>query len=173
VSEAQPYTPREALERLGRPTGPRTVAGKAKASKNATRHGLLSAEVRLPSESKALFDGFAQRMHDALAPVGELEAILADRAISCAWRLRRVMVIERATLHDERQTEHEGSDSAALALAFVRGRDRLAILSRYEAALERSMGRALHDLERLQARRAGEVVPLPAVLDVDVRTETL
>ena len=41
-------------------------------------------------------------------------------------------------------------------------------LSRYEIALSRSMLRMLHELERLQARRAGEHVPAPAVVDVDV-----
>ncbi len=41
-------------------------------------------------------------------------------------------------------------------------------LERYEAALPRSMLRMLHELERLQARRAGQHVPAPAVVDVDV-----
>ena len=41
-------------------------------------------------------------------------------------------------------------------------------LERHEAALSRSMLRTLHELERLQARRAGEHVPAPAVVDVDV-----
>ena len=41
-------------------------------------------------------------------------------------------------------------------------------LERHEAALSRSMQRTLHELERLQARRAGEHVPAPAVVDVNV-----
>ena len=41
-------------------------------------------------------------------------------------------------------------------------------LSRHEVALSRSMLRTLHELERLQAKRAGEHVPVPAVVDVDV-----
>lgn len=41
-------------------------------------------------------------------------------------------------------------------------------LSRHEAALSRSWFRAMHELERLQARRAGEHVPAPAVIDVNV-----
>ena len=39
-------------------------------------------------------------------------------------------------------------------------------LSRYETTIERSYHRALHDLERLQARRKGEAVMAPAVLHV-------
>jgi hypothetical protein len=41
-------------------------------------------------------------------------------------------------------------------------------LTRYEAALERSMYRALHELERAQAARQGERVALPTMLDVTV-----
>jgi hypothetical protein len=41
-------------------------------------------------------------------------------------------------------------------------------LERYETALFRSLLRALHELERLQARRAGVNVPAPAAIDVDI-----
>jgi len=39
---------------------------------------------------------------------------------------------------------------------------------RFEACIERAFYRALHELQRLQAKRAGEQVPGPATLDVDV-----
>ena len=39
---------------------------------------------------------------------------------------------------------------------------------RHEAALGRSLLRNMHELERLQAKRAGEHVPVPALVDVDV-----
>lgn len=41
-------------------------------------------------------------------------------------------------------------------------------ISRYETTLERSLYKTLHELQRLQAKRAGEPLPPPAVLDVDV-----
>lgn len=37
--------------------------------------------------------------------------------------------------------------------------------------LERGIYKALHELERLQAKRNGENVPLPIALDVDVSGE--
>jgi hypothetical protein len=37
-------------------------------------------------------------------------------------------------------------------------------LLRYEARLERQMYRAMHELERLQRLRRGEVVPPPVVI---------
>ncbi len=44
-------------------------------------------------------------------------------------------------------------------------------LWRHEAALGRSLRRNMHELERLQAKRAGAHVPVPAVVDVDVSVQ--
>lgn len=41
-------------------------------------------------------------------------------------------------------------------------------VSRYEAHLERSFFRTLHELQRLQAARSGMVLPPPAAVDLDV-----
>jgi hypothetical protein len=47
--------------------------------------------------------------------------------------------------------------------------DCLQLFSQYETRLERMLHRALHELQRLQARRSGADVPPPLVVDVDVR----
>jgi hypothetical protein len=44
----------------------------------------------------------------------------------------------------------------------------LSNLERYETTLFRSLTKALHELQRLQAMRAGERVSAPVALDVDV-----
>ena len=44
----------------------------------------------------------------------------------------------------------------------------LSNLEWYETTLVRSLTKALHELQRLQAVRAGERVPAPAAVDVDV-----
>jgi hypothetical protein len=41
-------------------------------------------------------------------------------------------------------------------------------LSRYETTLERSLFKALHELERRQAARDGQTVPLPVAVDVNL-----
>jgi hypothetical protein len=41
-------------------------------------------------------------------------------------------------------------------------------LSRYETTLERSLYKALHELQRLQAGRDGQAVPLPEAVDLNV-----
>jgi hypothetical protein len=39
---------------------------------------------------------------------------------------------------------------------------------RYETMLEKSLYKALHELERVQAKRNGKDVPLPSVVDINL-----
>jgi hypothetical protein len=66
--------------------------------------------------------------------------------------------------------EQEG-ENATLGRTFARDADKanaFSKLSRYEAAIERQLYRALHELERRQAARIGGNAPPPQVVDVDV-----
>jgi hypothetical protein len=54
----------------------------------------------------------------------------------------------------------------ALGRTFVGDADVFSKLHRYETGLERSLFNALHELQRLQATRDGEDVPLPVAIDV-------
>ena len=117
---------------------------------NATKHGLLSRESLVKGESEADLVDFGKRLRAQLAPVGELELLLVDRIVSTAWRLRRLVSVE-AMLFDKEQT---------LDHAFNHyGREKMGVLSRYEVTLERSLYKALHELQRLQAARDGQAVP--------------
>ena len=83
------------------------------------------------------------------------------------WRLRRVHVIEADLF--ERRLGLSPLQSLGTVFAQDSGEERAILtLSRYEAAIERSLFRALHELERLQARRLGADVPPPATVDVDI-----
>ena len=65
----------------------------------------------------------------------------------------------------------EEADLALSGEAFSRdsgGRDALSKLSRYETSMERSLYKALHELQRLQAARQGKEVPVPLAVDIDV-----
>jgi len=66
----------------------------------------------------------------------------------------------------------QDADTAMLGRTFMRDAsdaNAFSKLSRYETAIERSLYKALHELQRLQAaRHAEENVPPPAALDVDV-----
>ena len=53
-------------------------------------------------------------------------------------------------------------------MAFSECDDSLAKLSRYETSIERSLYKALHELQRLQASRKGQPVAVPVAVDIDV-----
>jgi len=77
-------------------TGPRTAQGKAVASQNAVKHGLLAEQVVIHGEDPAQFDLYREGMLADLAPVGGIETMLAERAVSLAWRLRRAERLQSA-----------------------------------------------------------------------------
>jgi hypothetical protein len=80
------------------PTGPRTSEGKAVASRNALKHGLLSRVPVLPDEDEGLFLALKARFHQALRPQGELGFLLVERVVVAAWRLRRLEQVEAGIL---------------------------------------------------------------------------
>jgi len=70
-------------------TGPRTSQGKAVASQNSVKHGLLAEQDVISSESEADFDLYRQQLLDELSPVSPMESILAERIVTLSWRLKR------------------------------------------------------------------------------------
>jgi hypothetical protein len=76
--------------------GPRTAEGKAAASRNAVTHGLLAEQVVIHGEDPAEFDLYRQGMLAELDPEGVVEMMLAERAVSLAWRLRRAERLQSA-----------------------------------------------------------------------------
>ncbi len=65
----------------------------------------------------------------------------------------------------------EDEELPTLGLAFVRdagNTNAFSKLSRYEAGIERTLIRAMHELERVQAARKGEPVATPMAVDVTV-----
>lgn len=166
--------------------GVKTEEGKAISKLNALKHGLLSGEVLLKGESEQNLVKLSERIKMSLQPVGELELLLTDRIITNFWRLRRVMEVEKAAMEWEKY--YVGVD-LNLDFGYPKDekleetqRDRKQIrnmiannnteqLLRYETTIERSIYRALHELQRLQAARLGEKPPLPINVDIDVSKE--
>ena len=58
-------------------TGPRTVEGKAVVAQNAVKHGLLAQEVVIKGEDPGEFELYRDQMLGELAPVGQVESMLA------------------------------------------------------------------------------------------------
>ena len=156
-------------------TGPKTPEGKAAVRLNALKHGLLSQDVILSDENEEALWILAENLRAQLAPVGELEMLLVDRIIASTWRLRRLLRIEvdildgkRADIRKAQNLGHLDSDRPILGRAFSVIAQPFSVLSRYEITLERSLYKALHELQRLQAARQGQDVPAPAAVDVNL-----
>ncbi|MBN9122904.1 MAG: hypothetical protein J0I06_27825, partial [Planctomycetes bacterium] len=79
-------------------TGPRTVAGKAVVSRNATTHGIYASVPVVPGECPDAWDAHRAGVVASLAPVGLLEVNLAERAALLLWRLRRLARYEAETV---------------------------------------------------------------------------
>ena len=116
--------------------------------------------------------------------------ILAERAAkNAAKHTRTVSAIDQLTTfqertevlnskgHDQARSEQNGhelereSENSTYGEAFVRDSRRenaFSKLSRYETSMERSLFRALHELQRLQAARQGKEVAVPLAVDIDV-----
>ena len=203
-------------------TGPQTVDGKARSSRNAVKHGLFSKTPLAPGEDPEAFEALARGFFESLQPVGAVEVEIVVALVTQSWRLRRIRALEVGLFVHEtaevealasiREAEEAGReatdevtftsdmdrfvreldppveevkdpDSRAAALvreagardrsrkvreiarsepvagAFIRQAreaDAFLKLARYEAAIERSQLRMLHELERLQDRRLGD-----------------
>jgi hypothetical protein len=166
IKRATQMTTRKQIEanRLNakRSTGPTTEAGRAISRRNAFKHGLTAQEVTLDEEEARSFEAFRDDILQDLAPEGALEEELAQRVVMCFWRLRRIPRLEAAM---GAPIPYALSDATPPAYEFIRqGTGQLIV--RYEVALERMRQRALHELERLQARRRGEAVVAPIAVDV-------
>jgi hypothetical protein len=151
-------------------TGPKTPEGKDAVCLNALKHGLLSRQTLLPDEEKAVLVEFSERLRSQLQPVGDLEALLVDRIVAAAWRLRRVLSVE-AAIYEKERIDFRGEERG-VGWAFIRdanGQNAFSKLSRYETTIERGLYKALHELQRLQAARtAAGSVPPPVAVDLDV-----
>lgn len=84
-------------------TGPTTAEGKAMASRNATRHGLLSARMFLDDEDPAEFHDLCAALAQSLAPADAIEDALVERIAVSLWRQRRLVTAETASVSLARQ----------------------------------------------------------------------
>src|SRR5881392_3219333 len=99
-------------------------------------------------------------------PATRCSGVLSAEALAAAFPSRAAVAGELASLR-------EAGLAADLGAAFGQASQTLSTLARYEAGLERAFYRALHELQRLQAARAGHAVPPPIAVDVTVTVDHL
>jgi hypothetical protein len=132
--------------------GPKTDEGKEISKMNALKHGLLSKEVLIGGEDEEELLLLTKRIRSEIKPETEIERLLTDRIVANVWRLKRALGMENGEVI-----------STGGGLMYDSDR-----FFRYETMLEKSLYKALHELERVQAKRSGKDVPLPAVVDINL-----
>jgi hypothetical protein len=145
--------------------GPVTPEGRAASSRNSLRHGFTARSVVLPTESQEDFQSLLDSYVDQFDPQGGVEMDLIQTMAAARWRLRRICNIETTLLDKEmtrnakdiRREFNNPDDAGRLAWVFQKLADNgqsLALLMRYEGALNRSYDRAFKQLILLQSTRS-------------------
>jgi hypothetical protein len=165
----------EANRRNAKSGGVKTEEGKEIIKHNALKHGILAEEVFLIGEEKDDFKKLEDGFRKSLKPKGELENIFVDRIISNIWRLKRCLKVEKNVMEFEANNENEirmfdmtPNQAERESISSMMRNNLVDRILRYETTIERSIFKSLHELERIQAKRKGEVVNSPVAVDVDV-----
>lgn len=117
-------------------TGPRTLAGRQKVSRNAIRHGLAGNTVIVPGEDRDAYESFCRQMIADLAPGSVEELSLVQTIADSWWRLDRVSGIENALFANG---------------GLVDEAENLVLLSLYEQRLNRKIHKSHARLRQLRA----------------------
>jgi hypothetical protein len=148
-------------------TGPKTPEGRAAVSRNSIKHGLTAKTLVLEDESEADFEALLDAVEAEHQPATPTEVALVRRIAMAIWRLARGYHIEaglfavgRIDLDDtiERYRNLDPGDRLAIiARDDSQGPRTLVNLSCYEARLERSMDKAIRELQRLRSARYSQM----------------
>ena len=143
---------------------------------NTLKHGLLRKKIKLmPDESRYLFNKFNRSLVGFWQPNNLSEGMLVEQLGFNYWRLKRAFKLETEFLQEatgmaEKTMENYkkmGFIQKEYSIKYLRVED-FDKFARYITSIQRQILRILHELERLQATRKGQNVPLPAVVDIDI-----
>jgi hypothetical protein len=172
----------EANRENGKKGGVKTPEGKAVSKYNALKHGILKEVVS--DYEQDFYEDITERLNDQFNPVGVLEKILVDRIGVYYLKLYRVAKAENEYMksvlnpykshinsllgsmdYEETVVDNEGYSPVVHDYNVEKLSD---TYLRYEITIENRLYKALHELQRIQAVRNGEIVPPPVAIDVSV-----
>ncbi len=122
-------------------TGPRTPEGKAAVSRNALKHGFALREIGLSPEAQEEIAQLAREYCRDLRPNGPRETLQVLEMAITAWRFSRLRQLE---------------DALFAKCSPANGFRSLNTLGRYRSLVEKSLYRAIKELERLRALRGNQ-----------------
>jgi len=127
-----------------RSPGPKTEAGKAKASQNSYKHGIFAQRLfpndKVRAEDGADYEALYAGLRAHFEPQGVMENFWLEKAATEALRNARILGYHQKTMDWWSPYESQSMDR----------------LLRYEIATSRGFANAIKQLEELQARRASE-----------------
>jgi hypothetical protein len=138
-------------------TGPQSIEGKAKSSRNNLRHGLTGQISLLPTEDREAHDKLCNELIESFQPATPMERQLAQSIAEDNWRLNRIRAIE-----DNMFALGHGSERAELKIAladaqtFQEQAAKFNLLTIYEQRINRNIHRNLAQLRELQAERKAQ-----------------
>jgi hypothetical protein len=167
-------------------TGPRTQIGKRAVAKNALKHGFFSKCLLIPGEEDPTeYQELSATLCEHYQPLDRFEELCIDKIAAWSWRLRRLLRCERgqialALAEHSHEIELSAADSEKLKLSALSSplidaitdhlllppKEELDKLLRVEAMISKQLNHAIAELERLQRRRNGELVPAPISVDI-------
>ena len=139
-------------------TGPRDTS---RTRLNATKHGIFSDQVFLGGfgneEEAQLFQEFTTALRADLAPVGQMEEVLADQIVMLSWRWRRVVAYESGAIRsgtNEALREWEQGQADEQYGQNIYGHRQWERLEEFEASVKELKAdlAALEDTNPLEAR---------------------
>lgn len=163
--------------------GVKSPEGKEISKMNAQKHSVLTKA--MTKAEGALAAEVQKRLRDELQPEGFVEETLVERMSVIYVRLQRSTKAEAEQvmrIHNPRVTETTGGlelETFGARTEVIKegytpkvGAEDVELLGktylRYDAELERSFFRTLHELQRAQAARKGEKPPSSVAVDVDL-----
>ncbi len=123
-------------------TGPKTTEGKAVVAQNALKHGFLAHQDLIPGEDREQFESCRRLLLADLAPLGPMESTLAERIVSCSWRLKRADRLQNEVF--DYLIAEEITDSLSHYGDELSDADQQAIVSKPDTDPHLAVGRAVY-----------------------------
>lgn len=124
-------------------TGPKTEAGKASSSQNATAHGLTSKYIIVLPGQEEDFANLSESLTAAFQPEGAYEELLFKQILHAAWNMERC---RKAEFDLQAAVSSPGTDILTIQANYAQ----LKLIALYHSRAERSMAQAARELRRVQ-----------------------
>jgi hypothetical protein len=132
--------------------GPKTPAGKAVSSQNATKHGLFAYAIVIRGESPEAFQVFAESYVRRFEPRDDIELDIVRQMTAAMWRIARCWTLQTQTINEEMDLDGYGGDTVAARTfdSLSKRSPALQLLHRFENSYERVYNQAIRTLTNLR-----------------------